>query len=122
MDAQSYDNSWNEILFQDGYILAALLSNPLTTLETIPVALEIYDTIRQPLGNDVQARSAQQGRYYEFNAERFNDLAGESSPTEMAEMAKAVDENNSWVWNRVASLDRKKALDLLETRLGGKYL
>ncbi len=87
----------------------------------IPVALEIYDTIRRPLGNDVQARSAQQGRYYEFNAEEFSHLARENSPMEgLMELAEAIDENISWVWKREASLDRKKALDLLETRLGGR--
>lgn len=118
---QSYDYDWKEISFQDAYILAALLSNPLTTLEMIPVALEIYDTIRRPLGNDVQARSAQQGRYYELSAEEFGDLAGESSPTErVKELAKAVNDNMSWVWKTEASLDRTRALDLLETRLGGK--
>lgn len=52
---------------EDAYILAALLSNPLTTLKTLPTALKVYEEVRLPFAKDVLRRTAVNGRLYEFN-------------------------------------------------------
>ena len=65
---------------EDAYVLAALLTHPSVTRESIPRALKIYEKIRLPHGNDVQRRSRENGKLYEFAAdERFPHLS--TTPT-----------------------------------------
>ncbi|KAH8111733.1 FAD/NAD-binding domain-containing protein [Phellopilus nigrolimitatus] len=112
---------------EDAYILASILAHPLTTLASLPAALKVYEAIRLPHANDVQRRSRENGKLYEFADPRFADLdlGGEtnSSESDMQTLWKIGDaavENWKWAWTTDIEDDRKKAIALLEERLGGE--
>ncbi|EIM91628.1 FAD/NAD-P-binding domain-containing protein [Stereum hirsutum FP-91666 SS1] len=51
---------------EDGYLLARLLTHPLTTLSTLPTALKIYERIRLPFVNGIVNTARRLGELYEF--------------------------------------------------------
>ncbi|KAH8111735.1 hypothetical protein DFH11DRAFT_575240 [Phellopilus nigrolimitatus] len=110
---------------EDVYILAAILAHPLTTLESLPAALKVYEEIRLPHGNDVQPRSRVTGKLYEFADPRFANLnlgggttASESDVAKLRKIGDAIVENWKWAWTTDIEDDRKKAIALLEERVG----
>lgn len=84
---------------------------------SIPRILEIYNRIRQPLGNHVQSASRQQGLYYEMNGEGFETIAegGDSTvpPCKLEEVAKFIVKNWEWAWTSSAEDDVERALGML---------
>ncbi|KII86085.1 hypothetical protein PLICRDRAFT_309879 [Plicaturopsis crispa FD-325 SS-3] len=42
---------------EDAYILATVLCNSLTSVDTIPEALAVYDAVRRPFAQDIAERS-----------------------------------------------------------------
>ncbi|KAH8111729.1 hypothetical protein DFH11DRAFT_1790494 [Phellopilus nigrolimitatus] len=59
---------------EDAYILASILTHQLTTRETLPASLKVYEAVCLPHGNEVQWRSWQNGKLYEFADPRFANL------------------------------------------------
>ncbi|KAL4264245.1 FAD/NAD(P)-binding domain superfamily protein [Pleurotus pulmonarius] len=81
---------------EDAYILGALVNNPLCTAASVPDVLRIYNSIRQPFGNRVQAASRHQGQCYELNGPGFaHILPGDKS------------------WSCSAEIDKEQALSKL---------
>ncbi|KAH8111732.1 FAD/NAD-binding domain-containing protein [Phellopilus nigrolimitatus] len=112
---------------EDAYILASILAHPLTTLASIPAALKVYETVRLPHANDVQRRSRENGKLYELADPRFADLdlsgGTNSSKSDMQtlwKMGNTAFENWKWAWTTDIEDDRKKAIALLEERVGGE--
>ncbi|KAH8111716.1 FAD/NAD-binding domain-containing protein [Phellopilus nigrolimitatus] len=112
---------------EDAYILASILAHPLTTLASIPAALKVYETVRLPHANDVQRRSRENGKLYEFADPRFADLnlgggtiSSEPDPQTLWKLGDAIFENWKWAWTTDIEDDRKKAIALLEERVSGE--
>ena len=63
---------------EDAYVLAALLTHPLTTVATLPTALKIYESIRLPYANKVKKASRDNGFISMFSDPRFDDVDGHS--------------------------------------------
>ncbi|KAH8111730.1 FAD/NAD-binding domain-containing protein [Phellopilus nigrolimitatus] len=112
---------------EDAYVLASILAHPLTTLESLPAALKVYEAIRLPHANDVQRRSRENGKLYEFTDPRFADLdlgdgatSSESDMQTLRKIGDAIFENWKWAWTTDIEDDRKKATALLEERVGGE--
>ncbi|KLO12920.1 FAD/NAD-binding domain-containing protein [Schizopora paradoxa] len=120
---------------EDAYVLAALLTHPSVTRDSIPRALKIYEKIRLPHGNDVQRRSRENGKLYEFAAdERFPHLSTVSTTTAGAtatdtsetdvrgidanrlvkEIGEAAVENWKWAWTTDVETDKMEAIRMLE--------
>ncbi|KAI5116471.1 hypothetical protein M0805_001634 [Coniferiporia weirii] len=113
---------------EDAYILGTLLAHPLATHSTIRTALKVYEEVRLPHGNEVQRLSAENGRLYEFNNERFaelnKELCGENvqlsevDAGKLWEVGHAAVENWKWAWTTDIMDDQKRAISLLEKRIG----
>ena len=112
---------------EDAYILAAILAHPLTTLETLPAALKVYEAIRLPHGIDVQRRSRENGKLYEFSEPRFahldlgtagNDQQEAVDVGKLWESGHAAAENWQWAWTTDIDDDKDRAIKLLEEKLG----
>ncbi|TFK36172.1 salicylate hydroxylase [Crucibulum laeve] len=59
---------------EDAYVLAALIANNHKGREGIPRLLEVYNSVRQPIGNYVLEISRIQGMHCQFNAPGFEDV------------------------------------------------
>ena len=120
--------------FEDVYILAALLAHPLTTVETVHIALKVYETIRLPHANRVQQKSRVSGRLYELldcpweeSTDRSSDDESELSremttdPRDM-EMLKQIGDdlvkNWEWAWTTDIDDDLERAVKMLKERIG----
>ncbi|KAF9026005.1 FAD/NAD-binding domain-containing protein [Hymenopellis radicata] len=100
---------------EDAYILAALLSDPSTTLSTIPTALRAYESIRLPHANDVQQRSALSSDMACLNDPRFSKLVGDATEADMGklwDLGFAIVENWKWAWTTDIDDDLEEALAL----------
>ena len=86
--------------FQDAYVLASLLINPLTTRETLPKALEAYDSIRRPLAQSVLENSRATGFVFEFKTEDYDGrtIETEDDLTELKHSAKRLWPLWKWAW------------------------
>ncbi|KAG9225559.1 hypothetical protein CCMSSC00406_0003062 [Pleurotus cornucopiae] len=101
---------------EDAYILAALVNNPRCTIASVPDVLRIYDSIRQPFGNRVQAASRHQGQCYELNGPGFaHILPGDKSVTSEALRILLQDliKGWNWQWSCSAETDKEQALSKL---------
>lgn len=112
---------------EDGYILATLLAHSLTTRETLPDVLKVYEEIRLPFANDILLRSAMNGRIYEFNApdsivvqDFGKKKLGENDVGLLWNVGHVICERWKWAWSTTITEDQEKALKMLEERIGGK--
>lgn len=79
---------------EDAFILAKLLGHRLTNLSNVQTALQIYDTVRRPVAEEVAERSLENGRLFGLQ------LAGLNADTDterLPEIGEAVKEN--WKWS-----------------------
>ncbi|KAF5384559.1 hypothetical protein D9757_006420 [Collybiopsis confluens] len=53
---------------EDAYILGELISKSNCTLESVSLALKIYDTQRRPYGNEIMRWAHEMGDFYEFES------------------------------------------------------
>lgn len=58
---------------EDGVILAELLCSPLVSASTIPLALQVYDSLRRERSTRVKTTSNQMGRMMEFSDTDYNE-------------------------------------------------
>lgn len=100
---------------EDAYVLASILASG--TKEGIDLArmIEVYNTVRQPMGNYVLNSSRRQGFYYEFSSPGMEDVQEHDSiPT--ARLAKHVEDimrGFNWVWKTSMDDDMRRAMGLL---------
>ena len=110
---------------EDAYILAVLLSNPKTTLDTLPEALKAYEDIRRPFAADVQRRSALAGNIFDFNAPEClevqdfgkNGFVGEDDYGKLWNVGHVCCDRWKWAWTTGSSGEEEKAIKMLEQRL-----
>lgn len=89
--------------------------------------LSVYDTIRRPRAQDVQARSRMNGLLYQLNAlgwERYS--ASESArgrfPHELlVEIGQAIEQQMGWSLTGSVLKDQERAVGMLKERLGRSY-
>ncbi|TFK35840.1 salicylate hydroxylase [Crucibulum laeve] len=105
----------------DAYILATIISETAASKLPITGISEIYNTVRQPVGNFVQDASRKEGLLYQFNAPGFEDIQeGDSSVplSRLLEMAEAASKGWEWVWSTSPEPDRLKAKELVRSKQG----
>ncbi|EJC97543.1 FAD/NAD-binding domain-containing protein [Fomitiporia mediterranea MF3/22] len=113
---------------EDAYILATLLTHPLTTRKTIRDALKVYESVRLPYANEIQRLSRINGKIYEFADPRFSNLRfdrelltdgkmNEEDKTRLKEVGDASMTIREWTWARDIEEDRKQAVEMLAERL-----
>ncbi|KAK0186659.1 salicylate 1-monooxygenase [Armillaria mellea] len=86
---------------EDGYFLATLLGHSLTTRKNIPIALEIYDSVRRPFATDIWKRSLSNARYFTMTHADFqwDHGAPEAEVWEKLEgTAIAINKSFEWAW------------------------
>ncbi|KAL0948114.1 hypothetical protein HGRIS_010731 [Hohenbuehelia grisea] len=116
---------------EDGYVLASLLSSGSCTPGTIPTLMRAYDTVRRPFGNAVQAACRRQGMHYDMNwpgaqedpawPHSFDDIKAEGDESVTRERLQGVMEDVvrgwEWEWTTSAEVERRKALEILNSTL-----
>ena len=65
--------------FEDGLVLATILSQPAVTLANLPAALAIYDDVRRPYSQGVQEGSARNGDNYHLHRAGWEAVSAEDS-------------------------------------------
>ena len=109
---------------QDGFILAALLARPSITRATLPLALRVYDAVRRPFAQDVQARSRTNGLMYQLNALGWENCTAEQSaqggfPLErLVEIGREIENQLSWILTGSMLQERERAVKMLDGYLG----
>ena len=101
-------------LQQDAHILGRLLSNKLVTKDTLSMALQIYQIIRQPFASNVVEKSRETGFLYEFNAPGYEVCEDKQS---LKRLSEKVFENWSWQWK----LDVEEDWDRAEAMLKDEF-
>ncbi|KIM41411.1 hypothetical protein M413DRAFT_18946 [Hebeloma cylindrosporum] len=110
---------------EDAYILSSLIcanaSSSSHTKVPIPRISEIYNTIRQPLGNRVLAGSRTAGLLCQLVAPGLEDVVegDRDVPREkLLEVFGMVGREWAWTWEENVEDDRRRALDMLRARPG----
>jgi len=104
---------------EDAYVLAALLTHSSTTRKSIPRTLKIYEKVRLPHANEIQRRSRENGKLYEFAShEQYPHLSSvEASGGDPDKLVKnivsAAVENWKWAWTTVVETEKEEAIRLL---------
>ena len=84
----------------------------------------MYDAVRRPFAQDVQRRSAANGRLYHLNREGWESISAEESaagkytPENLKAVADALGVASQWAVIGSAMDEKEKALRLLEAELG----
>jgi salicylate hydroxylase len=103
------------MIIQDAYVLATLLGHELTTLATLPHALEVYQKIRMPFAYDVGARSHQNARW--FSLMDFKPNPSRSKQENLQELGRLVQSRWEWAWVSNPDADCNDAIRRLEAML-----
>ncbi|KAF9460590.1 salicylate hydroxylase [Collybia nuda] len=96
---------------EDAFILATLLGHRLATLENVPHALSIYDTIRRPIATEVAERSLVNGRLFGL---QLPGVSLDNDPERLPELGEAIKENWKWTWSTTLDGAVKEAVRMLE--------
>jgi salicylate hydroxylase len=81
---------------EDAYLLSSLLGHKLTNLSNVETALQIYDTVRRPIAEEVAERSLGNGRLFGLQLEGFD---ADKEPERLPEIGDAVKQN--WKWGEL---------------------
>ncbi|PIL34307.1 hypothetical protein GSI_03082 [Ganoderma sinense ZZ0214-1] len=106
---------------EDGLVLASLLAHDSVTLETLPQALNIYDTIRRPFSQNVQRGSDEAGSMYHLHELGWDKVsvgesaAGSYSKDMIDVLGKGLEEKLDWVMRGDFMETRVKAMGMLES-------
>ncbi|GBE80736.1 FAD-dependent monooxygenase afoD [Sparassis crispa] len=106
--------------FEDGYILASLLTHPFVTRATVDDALKVYDAIRRPFVQDVQRRSRDMGMLNQLNGAECQALSEDDSASgaisleKLEGVANAIDDLMGWMGVGSVMSERTRALNMLE--------
>ncbi|KAJ7622250.1 hypothetical protein FB45DRAFT_838427 [Roridomyces roridus] len=98
---------------ESAYILGRLLSHPTLTVASIPTALSIYSTIRQPFANHIVERSRITGLMYDLSVPGLYD--GETGDEEegLKQIGEAIKRELAWVGRHGIKDDWKRAEGML---------
>ncbi|KAI0727686.1 FAD/NAD-P-binding domain-containing protein [Fomitopsis betulina] len=105
---------------EDSFVLASLLADPRVTRRTLPKVLEIYDSIRRPVSQDVARRSRDQGLVYDCilsPADAGVDVAGDSLADDLVARSTVAQQMLLWAKETTIMVDRDKALQALDATL-----
>ena len=113
---------------EDAWILASILSHPLTTKETLPEALKIYEEVRLPFANEVVRKSSASGRLSEFNEPESiaiqdfgkKETIGENDAGLLWDIGHTMCDRWRWAWTTTIDGDQERAQKLVESRLDHK--
>ncbi|KAF9445791.1 salicylate hydroxylase [Macrolepiota fuliginosa MF-IS2] len=100
---------------EDAYILASVITMGVQDGIDVARIIEIYSTVRQPMGNFVLNSSRSQGLRYELNSIGFEDVR-ENEPIQMDRMiglAEEIIRGWKWSWTTSVQEDQKRAKALL---------
>lgn len=106
-------------LWQDSYILAALLTNSSIHVspseKEIQNIVDVYNNIRVPRGTGMLKSSIDQGHLYYFAGEEFDDYKeGDEVPWDLVHKT-GVGINENWTWTpNDPKIERRIAESLLE--------
>ncbi|KZT01925.1 FAD/NAD(P)-binding domain-containing protein [Laetiporus sulphureus 93-53] len=101
---------------EDGFILASILAHSHVTRDTLPRALQIYDSIRRPFSQWVVQHSRATGDFDDLRAaefEKLSDTKGALSEGQLAKISESLDSMFEWHMNTSVMPDRDRALELL---------
>ncbi|KAM5540134.1 hypothetical protein V8D89_006274 [Ganoderma adspersum] len=101
--------------FEDGWVLATVLSHPAVTLANLPAALVIYDGVRRPYSQGIAAGSLQNGNNYHLCRAGWEDVSAEDSsagryPQELlGAVGQEIRKQTSWMYG-TSVLDERAVL------------
>ncbi|EGO26930.1 hypothetical protein SERLADRAFT_414770 [Serpula lacrymans var. lacrymans S7.9] len=104
---------------EDAAILAALLSHPQTTRDSIPLALDVYDQIRRPYSIKISQSSRLNGRYFTFQYDGGEDLehcTDEELKARLVDLGLAFTDNWKWAWSTTVDGMLAEAVQTLNDR------
>lgn len=118
---------------EDAYILGSLLGHSSVTLDSLPIALKVYEQVRLPFANEVQRRSAEAAWRQSLQDPSmcaFLDVQGTDKSKECTgddvgklwEIGHAITDRMKWIWTSSAEDDRVQAMKVLEERLNGSEI
>ena len=108
--------------FEDGWVLANVLSHPAVTLATLPAALKIYDDVRRPFAQDVQRGSEANGGTYHMRrpGSGWENVSAEEShagryPRELlGVVGLEIQKQTRWLYETTVLDERVGVLERLE--------
>lgn len=106
-------------------MLATLLAHPSTSLSTVPHVLSVYDTVRRPFAQHVQAVSFHVGEIYWLETPEMQHVTAEASAagsvpmTDLRAMCDKLIEVHRWTWDSSLGDDCEDAVRKLEAEVGG---
>ncbi|XP_006459039.1 hypothetical protein AGABI2DRAFT_177137 [Agaricus bisporus var. bisporus H97] len=97
---------------EDAFLLSTLLGHKSTNLSNVQTALQIYDTVRRPIAEEVAERSLENGRLFGLQLAGFD---ADDEPDRLPEIGEAVKQNWSWTWMTTVDSSVQKAVNMLES-------
>lgn len=122
---------WRDLIlvfiYQDSYILAALLTN--SSIHTSPSEkdieniVDVYNSIRVPRGTGMLKASIEQGHLYYFAGKEFDDYKEGDEVLWDLVYKTGIGINENWTWTADdPKIERRKAESLLEKRQTSRAL
>ncbi|CCL98471.1 uncharacterized protein FIBRA_00469 [Fibroporia radiculosa] len=115
-----YQGSGAGQAFEDGFILAALLGHPGTTLENVDQVLKVYDEIRRPFSQEIVEKSRGNGLKYDLRSPGLEWMTEEKSvtspltPAQLEELGDSIEDAFTWVKTTSVMDDLDKGIKRLE--------
>lgn len=103
---------------QDGFIIAAIISQPTVTTRNISAALGIYDSLRRPFAEMVLRRSRNNGLLYHFNTLGWEDVTADQSAAggfaseRLADIGRGLQQQFEWLLTSSIMEVRDKAIQM----------
>jgi len=99
---------------EDAVTLATLLGHSSTTIDTLPRALQVFNSIRRPYANQIAERSRLNGHYFtlQYPGVDFDQISGDEQLEKLQELGNAMTRNWEWTWT--TTMDLKEAVRMLE--------
>ena len=94
---------------EDAYILAHVLTHPLSRKETLGASLKAYERVRIPMANHVLRASKENGAMYEFDAQGLED--------DYVSLGSAIEGQFAWITSTNPSDNANLALRYLSDSL-----
>lgn len=97
---------------QDAFILATLLAQPETRLDTLQRTLAVYDAVRRPFTQHIQDLSQELGEVLWMETPAMKHVsAGEEVPfADLEAMHARIVELHRWTWTTSLGADRDDAV------------
>jgi salicylate hydroxylase len=102
---------------EDAYLLATLLGQSETTLESAAFALRVYDNVRRPFASKVAEESRLCGQHYtlKFGDVDFDKLEGDSLTQKLLDLGETVSKRWQWSWTTTLDSDVQTAISMLRS-------